>query len=622
MKNTKKLAAMIAALTLSACSIAPMFSFAEDEDIKSPVIDMEEGGEEETPETPTTPTVALEAGKIKFTGETAGTHSYSVYKIFAGEAKENGMNPVTGAELNDLEWAVSADVQNELVTALKANDVLASKFEAFTTAPSVADFAAVVSGLEANSTEAKAFAETVVRVFKQNNVTTTATGNGAGITLADDGYYVIAETDITDNGTEYTGMTTYLLGVYDASAGAVVTVKSDVPSFQKKLKDINDSVANSETDWQDSADYDIGDAVPFQLKATLPSNYNDYKAYKLAFHDNFRTTKKTVEGVETDVEVFNFKEITALYVDTNNNGVYDADDVNLKEKYSKADSSVNGYDFDVTITDLKDDYTTLGEDGAAVIVEYTATLNEDAVIGSAGNWNDAYLSYTTNPNWNGEGDKEEEEKPKDSPVDTTVVFTYQTVIDKVNPQGESLDGANFVLAKKYATAPEGGTELKVGEGEDAVTYAGYYTVKEIKDLDKSEFEFKGLDDGDYILVETKAPDNYKIATKPVYFTITADHTNDPATLELTSLTGAGTTSEDSDFDNGIINLQKIGNTEDRIASDKDAGTITAGFINTSGAELPSTGGIGTTLFYLGGGAMVAVAGVFLITKKRMGKSEN
>lgn len=488
MKNTKKFAAMIAALTLSACSVAPMFSFAvevtelseeaqtayntyveENEDITVDEWLALDGNEQYIPSAPVTPPsteteVTLEAGKIKFKGETAGIHSYSVYKIFAGTADANGMNPEIGAKLNDITWAdgISVTVQNALVSELKAKgtafevtidvDGTETTVNAFDSLPETAisavDFSAAVSKLD--STQAKIFADTVVRVFKQNSVTAIANGTGAGIELTEDGYYVIAETGITGTGAgEYEGMTTYLLGVYDASAGAVVTVKSDVPSFQKKLKDINDSTGVEEG-WQDSADYDIGDKVPFQLKATLPSNYNEYKAYKLAFHDNFRN----VDGEE----VFDFDEITALYVDANNNGVYDDGDVDLSEKYSNTASAVDGYDFDVIIADLKKDFEKLSVDEnnkdilANVIVEYTAILNENAVIGSAGNWNDAYLSYTTNPNWNGDGDNEEEEHPKDSPVDTTVVFTYQTNIDKVNPQGTSLTGAHFTLAKKYATA--------------------------------------------------------------------------------------------------------------------------------------------------------------------------
>ncbi|MBO5103868.1 MAG: isopeptide-forming domain-containing fimbrial protein, partial [Ruminococcus sp.] len=373
--------------------------------------------------------------------------------------------------------------------------------------------------------------------------------------------------------------------------------------------------------WQDSADYDIGDDVPFQLKATLPSTYAAYKAYKLTFHDNFRDVN--------DNEVFTFKQIDKVYVDGNSNGIFDGSDFEIYNYTLKKDATTQKadviYNMEVEIANLKTVYGGDTPETASVIVEYTATLNDNAVLGSKGNWNDAYLSYTTNPNWNGTGDTdttpdEEKEHPKDSPIDTTVVFTYQTVINKINPQGEALTGANFVLAKKYSTTPTGGEELIVGEGESAVTYTGYYKVSEITATDKKSFEFKGLDDGDYILVETKAPANYKKATKPVYFTISAVHTNDSdGALELTSLTGAKTAGV---TDDGFINLQTIAGSSEQMSSELSSGKIGANFINTSGAELPSTGGIGTKIFYLGGGAMVAVAGVFLITKKRMGKSEN
>lgn len=582
MKNTRKFAAMIAALTLSACSIAPMAM-----------------------------TASAAENTITFTGEQAGTHSYNVYKIFKGEASANGMNTAAGAELNNLEWAVNEDVQKALVTALKESTVLGDIFDKFSSenAPAVADFAAVVgtlSGLPGGAAKTKAFAETVVKVFNENSVTATATGNSTdGITLNTDGYYVIAETGVSDvPADDYTGMTAYLLGVYDASAGAEVTVKSSVPSFQKKLKDTNDTTGET-TDWQDSADYDIGDDVPFQLKATLPSTYAAYKAYKLTFHDNFRNVD--------DKEVFDFKQIDKVYVDGNNNGVFDDGDVEIHNYTSKQDATAQKadatYNMEVEIANLKTVYGGDTPETASVIVEYTATLNNNAVLGSAGNWNDAYLSYTTNPNWNGNPDSgdtpdEEKEQPKDSPVDTTVVFTYQTVINKVNPQGEALTGAEFTLEK----------EIKgVDGGENTWKSISQVTVEG----DTSTFTFKGLDDGNYRLTETKAPTNYKKATRPVYFTITAEHTNDPETLALTSLSGAAT----ADVDDGFINLQ-VDVDGNKMTSNLTDGKIEANFINTSGAELPSTGGIGTKIFYLGGGAMVAVAGVFLITKKRMGKSEN
>lgn len=577
MKNTRKFAAMIAALTLSACSIAPMAMTAS----------------------------AAEENKITFIDEQAGTHSYKVYKIFNGIADANGMNTVAGAVLNNLEWAVNENVQKALVTALKADSTLADDFNAFSAdvAPSVANFSAVVGDFKANSAKAKAFAETVVKVFNENSVAATATGNSTdGITLDSDGYYVIAETGVnTGDDDEYTGMTAYLLGVYDASEGAEVTVKSSVPSFQKKLKDTNDTTGVT-TDWQDSADYDIGDVVPFQLKATLPSTYADYKAYKLTFHDNFRN----VDGTE----VFDFKQIDKIYVDVDNSGDFNTGDIDITEKYSKSDSTVTGYDFDVTINNLKKDTTNVTlSAGAAVIVEYSATLNDNAVIGSAGNWNDAYLSYTTNPNWNGTPDDEdtpdeEKEQPKDSPIDITVVFTYQTVINKVNPQGEALTGATFTLEKEIKSVDGGANTWKA--------------IAQVEVGDTATFTFKGLDDGNYKLTETTPPMNYKVASDPVYFTISADHTNDPETLTLTSLSGAGTTGV---IDDGFINLQADAN-GNKMTSNLTEGKIEANFINTSGAELPSTGGMGTKLFYLGGGAMVAVAGVFLITKKRMGRSEN
>lgn len=590
MKNTRKFAAMIAALTLSACSIAPMAMTASAE---------------------------ATAGQITFTDATTGTHTYTAYKIFSGTADGNGFG--TKSKLNNPEWACTADNASTFLTALKSdarfNTTTPAYEEADTSESTVNDFAActtaaavaeVLSSYDSNSTKAKAFADFVV---EHSSIFTEKTESSNGIiTLADDenttadGYYVIVETSLVNGGTK----TSYLLGVYDASAGAEIKVKADMPTFEKKIMDTNDSTG-VKSDWQDSADYDFNDDVPFQLTATLPSNYADYKHYNLVFHDDLQENVFTLNSDSIKVYIVNNEtetELDAKYWSK------DVKSVPVEDSQFTSTKTDGKEDFNVEIGDLKLVNEVEITKDTKVVVRYSAKLTENANLGTAGNWNSGYLEYANNPNWagNGTGTPEKPEKPEDedkskTPEDIVVAFTYQTIINKVDSKNAALTGAKFKLEK----------EIKGVDGADNA----WIEIKQVETTPGAEFTFKGLDDGNYKLTETSAPAGYKKLETPITFTVEATHTNDDdmtSPLTLTNLTGTVT----SDNAGSVVNLESGNVMPDNLME----GSLTGNVLNTSGSELPSTGGMGTTLFYLGGGAMVAVAGVFLITKKRMGKSEN
>ena len=238
------------------------------------------------------------------------------------------------------------------------------------------------------------------------------------------------------------------------------------------------------------------------------------------------------------------------------------------------------------------------------------------------NINDVFLEYSNNPNkgdWTVSGDGDSN-TGKTTP-DTVGVFTYKIENTKVDAADTTpLDGAVFSLYDADPDAEEStakviklvpvytgeepartllGYRLATAE-EAAKEDAGKVWVTEITTPENGQFVFYGLDAGTYYIKETEAPKGYNILDKAVTVEIKAVHS------EAGDGSGANLTlnAEDSkstyNKDNTITSLK--GNIE-----------------NNKGATLPSTGGIGTTLFYLGGGALVAVAGVMLITKKRMTK---
>lgn len=215
-----------------------------------------------------------------------------------------------------------------------------------------------------------------------------------------------------------------------------------------------------------------------------------------------------------------------------------------------------GCTFEVRFANLKDIASV--EAGSIISVEYTSTLNDQAVIGSTGNKNTSHVTYTNNPN-----DKQAGENGE-TPDDVVIVFTYKTIVNKVtknpnyDPKVEGseeyipLKGAGFTLYKKNASGiyEAVGSELK---GEDMTT-----------------FTWSGLDDGDYKLVETTTPSGYNTIAD-IEFTISAGHVDGDIPY-LNTLSG-NVTSGTATF-TAVVN----------------DGSLSTDVVNNSGAQLPSTGG--------------------------------
>jgi fimbrial isopeptide formation D2 family protein/LPXTG-motif cell wall-anchored protein len=330
---------------------------------------------------------------------------------------------------------------------------------------------------------------------------------------------------------------------------ATAELKSDVPSVVKKVQDTNDTTGET-SDWQDSADYDVNDSVPFQLTATLPSNLDDYTEYYLELSDTLSSG-------------LTYNKDAKVYL------VNDDEKTDVTSSFTIAD---DGSSFKINNLKSLDGVTS----STKVVVEYTATLNENAVIGSEGNPNTVKLIYSNNPNYTGSG---ETSPTGETPEDTVIVFTYKVVVNKVDQNGDALKGAAFTLYKKDSSG-------------------NWNEVETISAGDTTTFTFSGLDDGDYKLSETTTPNGYNTISD-VEFTVTADHDVESDSPALNSLSGDVTTGE----------LTFTSNTTD--------GSLTTDVVNKKGSVLPSTGGMGTTILYVVGTILVLVAGILLVTKKRM-----
>ena len=472
----------------------------------------------------------------------AKDHTYEAYQIFTGD--------LSGTTLSNIVWGsgVSEAGQTALGDAAAKAETLKTEADAKAFAKAVAPYLTTAAGSANTVTDGKYV----------------ISGLAAG-------YYLVKDQDgsLTGDNDSYTEYIIQVVG------NVTATPKSDVPEVQKKVKDINDSTDTTKTDWQDSADYDIGDSIPFQLKATLANNVSSYTTYKVVFHDTLS------KGLT-------YNNDAKVYIDgTETNGF-------------TVTATVNA-DGTTTLTVSCDDVKALGAGNSSVItVEYTAKLNENAVLGSAGNPNEVYLEYSNNPNKSEKGNNETGETPKD----VVIVFTYKTIINKVDSENKPLTGAAFKLEK-----------LIKGKDGAADTWT---TVKEFTvDETTTSFTFSGLDDGQYKLTETKTPAGYN-TIDPIYFVIEATHdvTADAPTLKTLNayLTDANGNKQTEMKDGESVNI-------DLGTVDLTAGSITTTVVNKSGSELPSTGGIGTTIFYVLGGVLVLAAVVLLVTKKRMSGAE-
>lgn len=522
------------------------------------------------------------ANTITITDATAGTHTYKAYQIFSGTITEN---ETSSKELSNPEWATGV-TGSTLIAALKADATIGSLFESVDADAKAAAVAKVLNDITSDSAEAKALADVVAKYFADNSIAETASGET--LTVEADGYYVIVESGAnTEGGTK----TRYILSAYDASEGVDIAAKASAPSFQKKIKDTNDSTntdGSTNDEWLDSADYDMTDAVPFQLTATLPSTYDDYKTYNLTFHDDLQSDVFTLDASSIKVYAVTGSESVEI---TNQATIVTT---GLSTDTTFASGKTDGTeDFTVEIADLKKVTGATITSSTKIVVEYNAQLTDKAKIGAEGNWNSGYLEYSNNPNYSGAGENTPEDDKSKTPEDLVVAFTYQLDVDKTDAKGNALEGAGFTLYKKNAS----GEYVKVGNEITGVT----------------KFSFKGVDAGEYKLVESTVPDGYNKAAD-LEFVVNATHEQVDAdapklqTLEVVCNEKTVTASESSDVITGDIFKVTL-----------SSGLAETKVVNTSGAVLPSTGGMGTTLFYIGGGVLVAGAGVLLITKKRTKK---
>ena len=419
-------------------------------------------------------------------------------------------------------------------------------------------------------TDARAFAAEVDQYLTDPvaNATGTATqgvANAIRFENLHDGYYIIKD----ETADAALGGVDRDVVVVQVVKSIAITAKSGTPTLDKKTKDKNDTTQTVAVydDNGKSSDYDINDHVPFEIAVTLPQNFDLYKAanggtgYKMIVEDTFGGGLKMIDG----------DSLTVKYGATLD-AAKSADPLTSGYVFAKADDNKS---FTVTIADA----TAISGTAAngVFFIEYTATLTSDGVVyGGNGNPNTAVLKYQRDPADSSNG------TPGETPPSITVTFTYKFDANKVDPNGDPLAGAEFTLSKK------------VGDN---------WTALSLVTVQNTTFDLSGLDDGLYKLEETKAPAGYNKLAAPIYFKVEATHTNST----LSALTCVETD------ENGTA---KTGNDVATFTISIPNGTIATDIENNQGTVLPSTGGIGTTIFYIVGAVLVLGAAAVILARRK------
>lgn len=355
----------------------------------------------------------------------------------------------------------------------------------------------------------------------------------------------------------------------------LISVDSTMPSVT--IVDKNSSTPKDLRKTASSKDVSIGDTVTYTVRFKT-SNY--YGAGKDAKEILSYTIEDTLPDFLSSVNV------TSIIVDNDGKDTTTNDQATVTTQFTDKKIVIDWYD--------EAGNKFLYNNGATVTITYTAVVTEKADIDGKGNTNKVTVTWTTkNGTEPGPGELKQEE----------TIYTYAIALKKVDNKGKTLPGAVFQFPFYVKST---------ADADDAYIYAGTTAgeglTNQITTPESGVIVVKGVKSGSYEITEVTAPAGYNKLTAPV--TVKAVQTGSSSTHTTVYL----------DENGNITNTETDKTTKVNVDIDNIAATAVV-VVNKAGTELPSTGGMGTTIFYVLGAVLVVGAGVLLVTKKRMSQSE-
>lgn len=529
------------------------------------------------------------------------SHTYEAYQVFRGD--------ISDGKLTNITWGTGVNGA-ALLAALKTDSVIGGDFAA---CESAEDVAKVVAGYSDNSDKLDAFAEVVGKHLSDTKFTNTTTYSKIEVT--GDGYYLLKDKDgsVTAGGDAYTK---YILKVV---ADVEVAAKMETITLDKKIVEGSDRVT--------ATNASIGDVVTFELTSDVPG-MDGYDSYIFTVHDTLSAGLTFNNDISVKIGT---KTLSADYYDENEGTTAPGD-------YAV---NVNGQKIEIVFHDFIENKG-LPEDADTITITYTATLNEKANITGTGNKNVAYLEYSNDPNYTGDGDDGDGDEPTPptgkTPEKEVKVYTTAIKLTKTNEDGKkTLTGAKFkiegdsveavLVNQQVFVVDANGTYYRLkngtytttdpsGENVDTTVYESTVTKYSLVDQvvegtadettlvkegwvdENGIISFTGLGAGEYTITELVAPAGYNLLKEPVKVVITWNGED----AESMWTVKKGTTADNA--------------TADGISIDNN-GYINFSVVNKAGVTLPATGGIGTTIFYVLGSILAVGSVILLVVRKRM-----
>ncbi len=543
-------------------------------------------------------------------------HTYKAYPIITGTLATDGQT------LTAMSWDSGVN-RTTLATALTAFDTAHSPgyFSGFTTSTTPAEFATMLGSVPATLYEdlAKVFNTSGVITGSGTELTENSGGTAYEASGLTDGWYLIKD----ETGSISGSTSARSANILEVKGTTAINPKYSLPTLDKVIVDSGDKEVNSAS---------IGDTVTYNIKTKVP-DMTGYNKYFFVVDDTL-SKGLTYNG---DLSI-TYGSGTALTLDTDG-----AETTNTGDYYVTASeyNSTTGTTIKVVFENFYNKFKNVAA-GTDIIISYTATLNNNAVINGEGNPNTAQLTYSNDPNATYTPDASTPDEPGSgaptgqTPSDTVKTYSTSIVIDKyeLGTYTKKLSGVKFRISgtglksvqndsglyvKDASASPayyllNDGTytsEEPTGDSTHDAVYASTtekYAYTETSSITETTVKvdtygetnasgaltFSGLSAGKYIITEVEAKDGYNLLAAPIEVVITE-------TLDQTAKTCSYHYSKDS-------------------AEAVDSNTIE--IANAKGSTLPTTGGIGTKLFYIIGGLLVAGSVVLLVTKKRMKTNED